>query len=121
VCHKLRSKARYLDELEDSCGVLEKNAHVLLASLSHIDRTLSHRRHDLSTLLASVTGRASTHADSAKGREILELAAAGGDTARYPRLTPALCTSLLEAERDVEFWRQSIAEERESLHRLWDK
>lgn len=121
VCHKLRSKARHLDELEDSCGVLEKNAQVLLASLSQIDRTLAHRRHDLSALLASVTGRASTHADSARGREILQLAASGGDVARYPRLSPALCASLMEAERDVELWRQGIADERESLHRLWDK
>lgn len=120
ACHKLRSKARYLDELEDSAGMLEKNSQTLLASLNQMDRTLSRRKHDLNGLLASVAGRASTHMESQRGKELLALAAAGGDLARCPRLTPDLCASLRDMLRDVEFWKASIAEERDSLHRMWD-
>ena len=54
-------------------------------------------------------------------QELLALAAAGGDLARCPRLTPDLCASLRDMLRDVEFWKASIAEERDSLHRMWDR
>lgn len=118
--HKLRSKARYLDELEDSAGLLEKNAQAVLAGLNQMDRTLNHRRHDLNSLLASVSGKRGAHADSKLGKELIELALQGGDLHRFPRLTPDACASLADMARDVEFWRGSIAEERDSLHRLWD-
>jgi len=47
---------------------LERNAQSLLSSLNQMDRTLGHRRHDLNALLASVTGRESTHMDSQRGK-----------------------------------------------------
>jgi hypothetical protein len=50
--HKLRSKARYLDELEDSSALLEKNAAGLLAGLNQMERTLGQRRHELNAQLA---------------------------------------------------------------------
>ncbi|KAL4420060.1 hypothetical protein ABPG77_004325, partial [Micractinium sp. CCAP 211/92] len=118
--HKLRSKARYLDELEDSAGLVEKNAQVLLGGLNQMDRTLNHRRHDLDDLLAGVSAKRGTHADSKLGKEMIALAFKGGDLQRFPRLTPDVCASVAEMAKDVEFWRNSISEERDSLHRLWD-
>lgn len=49
-------------------GLLEKNAQALLAGLNQMDRTLSHRRHDLDALLAGVSGKRGTHADSKLGK-----------------------------------------------------
>ncbi|KAI7840365.1 hypothetical protein COHA_005909 [Chlorella ohadii] len=120
VWHKLRSKARYLDELEDSAGLVEKQTQTLLARLSQMDRTLSHRRHDLNAQLAALSGHRGTHADTQRGQELLELAAAGGDPERCPRLTQEACASLLEMKKDLDYWRTSIAQEKEQLHRLWD-
>jgi len=53
-------------------------------------------------------------------QELLEMAEQGGDLARFPRLTPDTCAALCEMRRDVAFWRESIADERDSLHRMWD-
>lgn len=54
-------------------------------------------------------------------QELIALAQQGGDLRRFPRLTPDTCASVADMARDVEFWRGSIAEERDSLHRLWDR
>lgn len=167
VWHKLRSKARYVDEMEDSAALLEKNAQAVLKRLGQMDRTLAHRRHDLSVQLAALSGHPATHMDSPRGQvggvgargggqqerwlgrrgprlhcactqppppptptlprprlptwqELLELAGAGGDLAACPRLTPDAAAALLDMQRDVEFWKGSIAQERDALHRMWD-
>ena len=67
--HKLRSKARYLDELEDSSALLEQNAAGLLAGLKQMKRTLGQRRQELNAQLASLSpSEPGIHMDSKRGK-----------------------------------------------------
>lgn len=59
--------------MQDTSATLERSVQNTLAQLTQLDRTVSHRRWDLNQLLGAVASKSGAHADSALGREILQV------------------------------------------------